>query len=393
MGSDYSMRMAGGQARRYDPVLFGRRTMVISLPRTPAADGYWMPGEFERHSGCWMLWPHRPDNWRERALPAQRSFVQLAAAISAFEPVTVGAPPGQLDFARAALLPRVRVVPMASDDCWMRDVGPTIVVNARGQRRGVDWRFNAWGGLYTPHRHDDAVARRVLEHEGLARYRAPFVNEGGAVHSDGQGTLLVTEQCLLNGNRNPRLGRARIERLLQAYTGTSRVIWLGDGVVADETSGHIDNLACFARPGEVCLTWTDNRRDAQYHVSRDAYDRLIAARDARGRRLRVHKLPSPGLLRMSRREAAGIEQRAGIRSLHAGQRLAGSYVNFYLANGAVIAPLFDAQRDALALRRLRAIFPRRRVVGVPARELLLGGGNIHCLTQQIPAGGPRRRHG
>jgi agmatine deiminase len=163
--------------------------------------------------------------------------------------------------------------------------------------------------------------------------------------------------------------------------------------VADETSGHIDNLACFARPGEVCLTWTDNRRDAQYRVSHDAWERLMDLRDARGRRLRVHKLPAPGPLHMTKRESAGIVSRAGIRPLRAGQRLAGSYVNFYLANGAVIAPLVDPGRDALALRRLRAVFPQRRVIGVPARELLLGGGNIHCLTQQMPAGGRRRVHG
>ena len=367
-----------------------RRSQV--LKSTPAADGFWMPGEFEAHAGCWMLWPQRADNWREQALPAQQAFVQLAAAIAAFEPLTVGVAPRHLEFARAALLPKIRVVPLASDDCWMRDVGPTIVVDRRGRRRGVDWRFNAWGGLYHPYRRDDAVAAGVLAREGLARYRAPFVNEGGAIHSDGEGTLLVTEQCLLNRNRNPRLERARIEQLLKDYTGARKLIWLGQGVVDDETSGHVDNLVCFARPGAVCLTWTDNRRDAQHRVSRDAFERLMDARDAMGRRLRVYKLPSPGPLTLTRREAAGVQHSAGIRTLRAGQRLAGSYVNFYLANGAVIAPLLDARHDAQALRRLRAIFPRRRVVGVPARELLLGGGNIHCLTQQIPEGGVRRQH-
>jgi agmatine deiminase len=169
------------------------------------------------------------------------------------------------------------------------------------------------------------------------------------------------------------------------------VIWLGDGVVEDETSGHIDNLACFARPGEVCLTWCEDRRDPQYRVSQDAYARLAAARDARGRRLKVHKLPSPGPLHMTRREAAGIAARPGIRALRAGQRLAGSYVNFYIANGGIVAPLLDARTDAAALRVLRRVFQGRRVVGVPAREILLGGGNIHCITQQIPAARRRRR--
>jgi len=317
----------------------------------------------------------------------------LAAVISRFEPLTVGVSARQFEFARAALLPRVRVVPMASDDAWMRDIGPTFLVNRRGALRGIDWRFNAWGGLYTPHRLDDRVAAQVLAHEDAARYRAPMVNEGGAIHVDGEGTLLVTEQCLLNPNRNPRLSRVRIEQLLRAYLGVRCIVWLGEGVVHDETSGHIDNLACFVRPGVVCLTWSDRRRDAQYRVSRDAYQRLMDARDAQGRRITVHKLPAPGPLYMTRREAAGITRRPGIRMLQAGQRLAASYVNFYLANGAVVVPLLDAHTDAEALRRLRRLFPRRRVVGLPSREILLGGGNIHCFTQQVPARRARTERG
>lgn len=360
------------------------------LRSTPLADGFWMPGEFERHSGCWMLWPERPDNWREAALPAQCAFALVAASITQFESVSVGVSPRAEAFARAALVPRVKVVPIASDDAWMRDVGPTVVVNRKGERRGVHWHFNAWGGIYSPCRRDGQVAPKVLQQEGLARYRAPFINEGGAIHSDGQGTLLVTEQCLLNQNRNPRLSRARIEKLLLAYTGTTKVLWLGQGVVNDETSGHIDNLACFARPGEVCLTWTDNKRDPQYAVSADALERLSALRDARGRKLRVHKLPAPGPLFMTKTEANGLQQQPGIRALRAGNRLAGSYVNFYLANGGVIVPLLDQRTDSEALRRLGRIFPERKVVGVPAREILLGGGNIHCITQQIPAAGRRK---
>jgi agmatine deiminase len=360
-----------------------------ALSSTPAKDGFWMPGEFERHAGCWMLWPQRPDNWRDAALPAQCSFALVAASIARFEPVTVGVAPGAFGFARAALVPRVKVVQLASDDAWMRDVGPTVVVNRAGERRGVHWRFNAWGGIYTPCKRDGQVAPQVLQHEGLARYRAPFINEGGAIHSDGQGTLMVTEECLLNQNRNPRLSRARIEQLLLAYTGAQQVVWLGAGVVNDETSGHIDNLACFARPAEVCLTWTDNKRDPQYKVSVDALERLRDARDARGRRLKVHKLPQPGPLYMTKSEAKGLLLQPGIRELRAGNRLAGSYVNFYLANGGVVVPLLDARRDAAALRRIARIFPERKVVGVPAREILLGGGNIHCITQQIPAA--RRR--
>ena len=360
-----------------------------ALSSAPREDGYWMPAEFERHAGCWMLWPERDDNWREAALPVQQAFCSLAAAISRFEPLTVGVSAAHHDFARAALLPRIRLLRLPYNDCWMRDTGPSFVVNNAGDLRGVDWRFNAWGGLYHPYGRDDAVAARVLASGDIGRYRAPMVMEGGAIHVDGEGTLLTTEQCLLNRNRNPRLGRDDIAMHLHRYLGIHQVIWLGQGVVNDETSGHIDNLACFARPGVVLLTWSDNRRDPQYRVSRDAFERLMEARDARGRRLRVVKLPSPGPLYMTRREAAGIVPRPGIRTLKAGHRLAGSYVNFYLANGAVIAPLLAAGTDALALRVLRRVFAERTVVGVPAREFLLGGGNIHCLTQQVP--GKRRR--
>jgi agmatine deiminase len=371
--------------------------MTRTLTRTPAADGYWMPAEWERHAGTWMLWPERQDNWRAAGHPAQQAFAAVATAISEFEPVAVGASPAQYEFARAQLPGKIKVIELASNDAWMRDVGPTCVVNAAGRRRGIDWQFNAWGGLhgglYFPWDQDDLVARKVLEIEGLDRYRAPFVLEGGAVHTDGQGTLLVTEECLLNPNRNPALTRAQIETLLRSYLGVRTIVWLGAGVINDETDGHVDNLACFARPGEICLTWTDNRRDPQWRVSNDALQRLAAARDARGRAFKVHKLPAPGPLRMTRAEAAGVRNRAGTQPRHANERLAGSYANFYIVNGGVIVPLLDARTDALALRRLRRIFPQRRVVGVPSREILLGGGNIHCITQQIPAATRRRPPG
>jgi agmatine deiminase len=369
--------------------------MTRTLPGTPAADGFHMPGEFEPHGGCWMLWPERPDNWREAARPAQLAFVELATAIALFEPVTVGASSAHYAAARALLPERVRVLEMAHDDCWMRDVGPTGVVNGRGVVRGVDWRFNAWGGLngglYFPWDQDDLVAHKVLETEGLDRYRAPIVNEGGAIHVDGEGTALVTEECLLNANRNPDLSRGEVEASLRDYLGVSQIIWLGKGVFNDETDGHVDNLACFVRPGEVCLTWTERQRDPQHAISLDAWVRLKDARDARGRRLKVRRLPMPGPLTLSEREARGVVRGEGSRPRLAGERLAASYVNFYIANGGIVMPLLDARTDRAAARRLRRLFPARRVVGVPAREILLGGGNIHCVTQQVPAVAPRRR--
>jgi agmatine deiminase len=369
--------------------------MTQTLTSTPAADGLWMPAEFEPHAGCWMLWPERPDNWREAARPAQHAFAAVAAAIAEFEPVSVGVSSSEFQVARALLDPRVRVLEMSHDDCWMRDVGPTFVVDRRGAVRGVDWHFNAWGGsqggLYFPWDQDDLVARKVLEIEGRDRYRAPVVNEGGAIHVDGEGTALVTEECLLNINRNPLLSRKRVEDYLRDYLNVARIIWLGKGVFNDETDGHIDNLACFARPGEICLTWTDNKRDPQYAISLDAWERLHDERDAKGRRLKVTKLPMPGPLTLSAKEASGIIPREGTKPREAGERLAASYVNFYIANGGIVMPLLDSRTDRAAVSRVKRLFPDRRVLGVPAREVLLGGGDIHCITQQVPAAGIKRQ--
>jgi agmatine deiminase len=362
--------------------------MTHLLDTTPAADGFHMPGEFESHSGCWMLWPERSSNWRWGAKPAQAAFAAVATAVATSEPVTVGASRQQYLQARSMLPGAIRVVEMSSDDAWMRDVGPTFVVNRRGAVRGVDWMFNAWGGLngglYFPWDQDDLVARKVLEIEGRERYRAPLVLEGGAIHVDGEGMLITTEECLTNPNRNPQMDKGQLEILLHEYLGVSQVVWLGKGVIEDETSGHVDNLCCFARPGEVVLTWTDNKRDPQYAVSNEALERLLQFKDARGRRLKVHKLQHPGLLRRTAEEVQGIDALEGAKPRVAGERLAASYVNFYIGNSTVVMPLLDRKYDAIAAKQLQRIFPERRIIGVQAREILLGGGNIHCITQQVP---------
>jgi agmatine deiminase len=369
--------------------------MTKTLDTTPAADGFYMPAEFEAHDGCWMLWPERPSNWRLGAKPAQTAFAAVATAIATGEPVTVGVSRAQFLQARAMLPDAIRVVEMSSDDAWMRDVGPTFVVNKRRELRGVDWIFNAWGGinggLYFPWDQDDLVARKVLEIEGCDRYRAPFVLEGGAIHVDGEGTLITTEECLLSPNRNPHLDKGQLEILLHEYLGVTSVIWLGKGVIDDETTGHVDNLCCFARPGEVILTWTDNKRDPQYQVSQDAYERLMDARDAQGRRLKVHKLHQPGPLKRTHQESLDVDVAdSGAASRKVGERLAASYVNFYMGNSTIVMPLLDPKQDGAATRTLQKIFPERRIIGVQAREILLGGGNIHCITQQVPARKPAR---
>lgn len=352
---------------------------------TPKADGFRMPAEFEPHAGCWMLWPERTDNWRNGAKPAQHAFAEVADAIAEFEPVTMCVSATQYQNARAMLPKHIRVVEMSSNDAWMRDVGATFVVNDKGEVRGVDWIFNAWGGLYAEWGRDNEVAQKILEIERIPRYRAPFVLEGGAIHVDGQGTLITTEACLLNPNRNPHLSKSEIEMLLCEYLTVEKIIWLGPGVYQDETDGHVDNLCCFVRPGVIALTWTEDKNDPQYEISCDAYERLSKATDAHGRPFEIHTIHQPDPMYITDEESLGV---ARVESTHprlAGQRMAGSYINFYIANGGVIVPIFNNPYDQPALEKISQLFPKHKIISIPAREILLGGGNIHCITQQQPA--------
>lgn len=346
-----------------------------------------MPGEYEPHAGTWMIWPERPDNWRNGAKPAQKAFVDVAAAISQFEPVTMCVSAAQFTNARNLLPASVRVVEMSNNDSWMRDCGPTFVVNGK-EARAVDWDFNAWGGLtgglYFPWDLDDLVARKVADIERVDRYKAPFVLEGGSIHCDGEGTLLTTKECLLNENRNPDKSQAEIEALLSEYLNLDKIIWLNRGVYNDETNGHVDNICTFIRPGVVALTWTDDKSDPQYEISQENYEILQSVTDAKGRKLEIHKIHQPNPVLITAEESQGVDAIEGTLPRQPGDRLAASYINFYICNGGIVAPTFGDPHDAAAQADLQNLFPGRKVVGVPAREILLGGGNIHCITQQQP---------
>jgi len=361
--------------------------MTKTLTTLPATDGFRMPAEWEPHAGCWMIWPERADNWRLGARPGQAEFVKVATAIAAYEPLTMLVSNEQWHNAREQLPEHIRLIEAGSDDAWCRDCGPTFVIDGKGRVRGVDWAFNAWGGLYGPCDQDQLIAAKVLETERTPRYVAPLVLEGGSIHVDGEGTLLTTEECLLNPNRNPDLTREEIEQHLADHLGITKIIWLGAGLVDDETSGHIDNIACFVRPGVVALTWCDDPSDPQYAISRDAYARLSDARDARGRTIEIIKLPLPGPLYRTAEEAIEAAY-TGNMSRGVGERLGASYVNFYIGNGLILMPLLDPHHDDEARAILAKAFPEREIVGVPTREILLGGGNIHCITQQQPLGVP-----
>ncbi|MFE0753387.1 agmatine deiminase [Inquilinus sp. NPDC058860] len=335
----------------------------------PASLGYVMPAEWEPHSRCWMAWPCRDEVWGEQMDAARTAYADVAQAIAEFEPVTMVCNPA--DVAEASLIlgngTPIDVVSMEIDDSWLRDSGPTFLLDRSGHLAGAHWRFNAWGQKYQPYSRDAVVAKRILKHVGARRFRAPFVLEGGAVHVDGEGTVLATEQCLLNPNRNPDVTKAQVEQNLREWLGISTVIWLPEGIEDDETDGHVDEIACFVRPGVVLALSTDDKSDGNFDTLQTNLDILRSAKDAKGRPLQVIEVPQPA------------------RQEHRGKRLSLSYVNFYIANGGVVMPAFDVAEDERAFRIIRDAFPNRRVVQVHARDIFLGGGGIHCITQQQPA--------
>lgn len=360
--------------------------------RTPAADGFHMPAEYEPHRGCVMIWPVRPGSWPHGGTAAQYTFAAVARAIAESEPVWMLAGPEHLADAQAAFAQdaAIRVLPIATDDAWARDVGPTCVVDGKGTVRGVDWQFNAWGGeydgLYAHWEQDNAAARALCAALELDCYDAQhFVLEGGSIHTDGEGTVIATEACLLSRGRNPQLSREQIEQQLKDYLGAQKIVWLPRGIYNDETNEHVDNVCAYVGPAEVVLAWTDDESDPQYPLSKACLDVLEQATDARGRRFVVHKLPIPAKpICVQPDELEGYTFEAGEDTREAGERLAASYVNFYISNGGILLPQFGDENDAAAVRILQECFPTRRVYPIPARDILLGGGNIHCITQQIP---------
>jgi agmatine deiminase len=337
---------------------------------TPRAQGFRMPAEWAGHERCWMAWPCRQELWQDGLAAARQAYAAVAQAIAGFEPVTMIARARDAVEAGALCGPSVTVMTAPIDDSWTRDFGPTFVMSDDGDVAGVSWQFNAWGEKYRGYDGDAALAGRLLDSLGVPRFDAPFVLEGGAIHSDGEGTVLTTESVLLNPNRRMAASRAEAEALLRDWIGAEKVIWLPTGLVDDETDGHIDNVACFAAPGRVLALVAPDPSDPNHAGLAANMALLSEARDARGRRLDVVALPQT------------------TRVDGAGRPLAASYINFYVANGGVVMPSFaSAEDDAAAAAVIAQAFPGRRVVQVDARPLDRGGGGIHCITQQQPRKG------
>ncbi|MEI6896842.1 MAG: agmatine deiminase [Psychromonas sp.] len=359
-----------------------------TISSTPKVDGFRMPGEHEAHDEIWLGWPERTDTWQWGAKPAQKSFAEVANTISRYTQVSVGVSASQFKNARNQLNPEIRLIEMSSNDSWLRDTGPTYVVNDKGERRAIDWQFNAWGGLvnglYFPWDLDDAIATKIANIYRDKIYKAPFVLEGGSIHSDGEGTIYTTKECLLHPSRNPDLTQDEIETYLKEYLGAEKVIWIENGLYADDdTNGHIDNLMHVVAPGQVVLSWTDDINDPQYLISNAALKVLESQQDAQGRNIIIHKLNLPTPLKITEEEGKGFDYCEGM-DRQIGTRLAASYANFLITNKLILFPKLCSESDSQAQQQLEQIFPEHSVIGIEARNILLGGGNIHCITQQIP---------
>ena len=366
----------------------------MTLQSLPSQDGFRMPAEFSRQDGVLLVWPVRPGSWGVNPGAAQKAFCEIMRACSRSERVYLLADAAHLQEATQAAGEFAIIIEIETNDAWARDIGPTFVSNGQ-EARGISWRFNAWGGavdgLYADWAKDDAAAEAFCRAINADCYDAgDFVLEGGSICTDGEGSLLVTEACLLSAGRNPQMTKAEIEQKLKDYLGVEKILWLPRGIYQDETNEHVDNVCAFLAPGVVVLAWTDDERDPQYALSHADYDYLSRQTDAKGRTLTIHKLPIPDRpVFVTGEDLTNFEFEAGEDALEIGQRLAASYVNFYFTNDAILLPQFGGEHeasDARAVSILRALCPEREIIPIASRALLLGGGNIHCVTQQIPKG-------
>lgn len=335
-----------------------------------------MPPEWAEHERTFMSWPVRdsmvyPDDHETVC----SGYAGVVKAIAEFEPVTVLVNEADAESARSQLnAPNIDLLVIPHSDAWLRDNGPTFLLGENGERAGVNWHFNAWGGKYAPWDLDDEVAPKILGHYGIRQFDAPLVMEGGSFHVDGEGTLLTTEECLLNDNRNPELSREQIEEQLKHFLNVEKIIWLKRGLDGDETDGHVDNVACFAAPGKIVLQVCDEPGDENYDITQENLRILSEATDAKGRKFEIVKIPQPP------------------KTHFEDSRLTLSYLNFYFVNGGIVLPVFGGLAEATdreAERILMETFPDRRIRTVDGMAIIKEGGNVHCTTQQMPQEGRR----
>ena len=368
------------------------------MPPSPAALGFRMPAEWAPHRGTWLSWPHRESSWPGKFAPIPGVFVEIVRQLAPREEAHINVTGPEMAEHVAGLLaqagiasrefpssipqsrnppilrspkPRVFLHHNPTNDAWCRDHGPGFVQretsSGRREEAIVDWGYNAWGGKYPPFDDDDVIPSRIARHFGIRLFQPGIVMEGGSLDVNGAGTLITTESCLLNPNRNPGLTKGQVEQHLKDYIGVTHILWLGDGIEGDDTDGHVDDLTRFTDPGTVVTVVEEDPRDPNYHPLRDNLDRLRSMTDQDRRPLQVVTLPMPPALH------------------HDGQRLPASYANFYVANGVVLMPAYDPRTDAIARATLARCFPGREVIPIDSRDLVWGLGSFHCVTQQWPA--------
>ena len=352
--------------------------MTDSFNKKPAELGFQMPAEWHRHEGTWLSWPKDPETWPNRVGQVEEVFLQMMAALAPHETVNL-----LVDDADTESRVRARCTFTAADnikfhriqtvDSWIRDYGPNFLIRDRGSMAYNDWRFNAWGDKYEELKQDDQIPKLLEPILGLPRFEPGIVMEGGSIDVNGSGCVLTTEQCLLNPNRNPDLKKREIEQILKDYLGVNKVLWLGEGIVGDDTDGHIDDIARFVAPGVIICAREDDPEDANYELLEDNFRRLQQMSDLQGRAFEILSLPMPGIVGGTSTDNRNLE------------RLPASYANFYIANNVVLAPVFAHTNDNRAIDTLQSVFPDRQVVPINCEPLVWGMGTIHCVTQQQPA--------
>jgi len=351
--------------------------MAEPILQTPSELGFRMPAEWHPHHSTWLTWPKDPETWPGRVPQVEEIYLEMIAALTPHEIVNLLVDDAEVervvrDRCTAAAASRIRFHHIQTVDSWIRDYGPNFLVGPDGEGAFNDWIFNAWGNKYEDLKKDDSVPLRLEPILKMRRFSPGIVMEGGSIEVNGAGCVLTTEQCLLNPNRNPDLSREEIEKYLKDYLGVTKVLWLGEGIVGDDTDGHIDDIARFVASDVIVCAVEDDPEDANYEILQDNLKRLRSMTDAAGKPFEIVSLPMPGTVGGSS---------TGSRDL---ERLPASYANFYIANSVVLAPVFGHANDERAVDTLQRLFPTRQVMPINCEPLVWGMGTIHCVTQQQP---------
>jgi len=343
--------------------------------RTFGLSDFFFPAEWAPHTATWLSWPHKEESWPGKIETIYKPYCEFIKILTEGELVRINVKDADMEaFAKNELtkvgadLSKVEFFHFPTNDAWCRDHGPAFLINpVTKQKAIIDWGYNAWGDKYPPYDLDDVIPTKIAEHFNLPVYNSGIIMEGGSVDFNGAGTLLTSTACLLNENRNPHLNQQQIEEYLKNYYGVQQILWLGDGIVGDDTDGHIDDITRFVNANTVVTVVEENKHDENYHILQENLQMLREFKLLNGEPLNIIELPMPSPV------------------VYDGQRLPASYANFYIGNAAVVVPTYRDKNDERALEILRSCFPDRKVVGIDSTDIIWGLGSFHCLSQQEPA--------